>query len=101
MCHGWKFNVRGECVDLPTSESTIASTIKPKAAIRALAVQEYGDLIWVHFAPNASKDSLPIFEFAQMPPEQRFVSKKFQQCNWAQAVEGSIDTAHFSYLNAN
>ena len=99
--HGWKFNVRGECVDLPTSESTIASTIKPKAAIRALAVQEYGDLIWVHFGPNASKDSLPIFEFAQLPQEQRFVSKKFQQCNWAQAVEGGIDTAHFSYLHAN
>ena len=58
-------------------------------------------MIWVHFAPNASKDSLPIFEFAQLPPEQRFVSKKFQQCNWAQAVEGGIDTAHFSYLHAN
>jgi hypothetical protein len=36
-----------------------------------------------------------------LPPEHRFVSKKFQQCNWAQAVEGGLDTAHFSYLHAN
>ena len=99
--HGWKFNVRGECVDLPTSDATIASTLKPKAAIRALAVEEYGDIIWVHFSQTASRDTLPTFEFAELPEEQRFVSKKFQQCNWAQAVEGGIDTAHFSYLHAN
>ena len=35
-----------------------------------------------------------------VPPEQRFVGKKFQQCNWAQACEGGLDTAHFSYLHA-
>ena len=35
-----------------------------------------------------------------MPPAHRFVSKKFQQCNWAQACEGGLDTAHFSYLHA-
>jgi hypothetical protein len=27
------------------------------------------------------------------------VSKKLQQCNWAQAAEGGIDTAHFSFLH--
>ena len=43
---------------------------------------------------------LPQFEFATLPPEHRFVSKKFQQCNWAQACEGGLDTAHFSYLHA-
>ena len=34
-----------------------------------------------------------------MPPEHRFVSKKLQQCNWAQSAEGGIDTAHFSFLH--
>src|SRR5687768_1886575 len=29
----------------------------------------------------------------------RFVSKKLQQCNWAQACEGGLDTAHFSFLH--
>ena len=27
------------------------------------------------------------------------MSKKLQQCNWAQACEGALDTAHFSFLH--
>ena len=49
---------------------------------------------------RATRPELPQFEFATLPPEHRFVSKKFQQCNWAQACEGGLDTAHFSYLHA-
>jgi len=98
--HGWKFNAQGDCVDLPTSPPEIADRIKPKAKIRALPVAEWGDIIWVY--PGAGEPpELPRFEFATLPPEHRFVSKKFQQCNWAQAVEGGLDTAHFSYLHAN
>jgi len=98
--HGWKFDAAGRCVDLPTSEPKVAERLKPKAAIRALQVREYGDLVWVHFG-DGEPPPLPVFEFAELPAAQRFVSKKFQQCNWAQAVEGGLDTAHFSYLHAN
>jgi phthalate 4,5-dioxygenase len=97
--HGWKFDIDGQCIDLPTSEPDIAAATRPKAAIRALKVEEYGDIIWAHF--GESPPPLPRFEFAELPAEHRFVSKKFQQCNWAQAVEGGLDTAHFSYLHAN
>ena len=34
-----------------------------------------------------------------LPASHRFVSKKLQQCNWAQACEGGLDTAHFSFLH--
>jgi hypothetical protein len=43
---------------------------------------------------------LPEMEFAMVPPAHRFVTKKLQECNWAQAAEGGIDTAHFSFLHA-
>lgn len=98
--HGWKFDTQGNCVDLPTSPPEIAERMKPKAKIRALSVQEWGDIIWVHLN-DGQPPALPQFEFATLPPEHRFVSKKLQQCNWAQAVEGGLDTAHFSYLHAN
>ena len=29
----------------------------------------------------------------------RYVSKKWQDCNWVQSLEGAIDTAHFSFLH--
>jgi hypothetical protein len=36
---------------------------------------------------------------ALVPPTQRYVSKKWQDCNWVQALEGSIDTAHFTFAH--
>ena len=34
-----------------------------------------------------------------MPASHRYVSKKWQDCNWVQALEGSIDTAHFTFAH--
>lgn len=97
--HGWKFDVTGACVDVPTSSPDIAARIMPKARIRALTAREWAGLVWVWFGETPAP-ALPQFEFATVPAAHRFVSKKLQQCNWAQAVEGGLDTAHFSFLHA-
>ena len=34
-----------------------------------------------------------------MPAAQRFVSKRLQECNWLQAMEGGIDSSHVSWLH--
>lgn len=96
--HGWKFDRFGTCIDMPNASETVSAKLKPRANIRALHVEECGDVIWVYFGD--SPPPLPDFEYLAVPAEQRFVSKKFQQCNWAQAVEGGLDTSHFSYLHA-
>ena len=97
--HGWKFDAAGRCVDIPTVTADIAERLKPRARIRALATAEAGDIVWAWFGAG-EPPALPDFEFAAVPAEQRFVGKKLQQCNWAQACEGGLDTAHFSYLHA-
>lgn len=97
--HGWKFDADGQCIDLPTAAPEVAEQLRAKAAIRALQVAEYGDIIWAYMGLGEAPP-LPKFEFAELPSSQRFVAKKWQQCNWAQAVEGGLDTAHFSYLHA-
>ncbi|HIM35753.1 MAG TPA: ring-hydroxylating oxygenase subunit alpha [Pseudomonadales bacterium] len=97
--HGWKFDVHGNCVDIPNASTEVASRLKPNAGIRALQVREWGDVIWA-FLGDGEAPELPQFEFAKVPSSHRFVSKKFQQCNWAQACEGGLDTAHFSFLHA-
>ncbi len=97
--HGWKFDVSGACVDVPTAAPEIAERIKPKAAIRALTVREQAGVVWAWFGDGPAP-ALPQFEFANVPASHCFVSKKLQQCNWAQACEGGLDTAHFSFLHA-
>jgi phenylpropionate dioxygenase-like ring-hydroxylating dioxygenase large terminal subunit len=96
--HGWKFDVDGRCVDLPTMppESRYRDTV----GLTAYPTREWGDLVWAYMGPrDVERPDVPAIEFALMPPSHRFVSKKLQQCNWAQACEGAIDTAHFSFLH--
>ena len=42
---------------------------------------------------------LPMLEFAMLEPGQRYVTKQLFECNWAQIMEGDLDTAHFSFLH--
>jgi phenylpropionate dioxygenase-like ring-hydroxylating dioxygenase large terminal subunit len=95
--HGWKFDVEGNCVDLPTSppESTYKDTIK----LLAYPVREWGDIVWVYMGPREEIPELPQLELGLVPTAHRYVSKKWQDCNWVQSLEGAIDTAHFSFLH--
>ena len=34
-----------------------------------------------------------------VPTEQSFTSKRLQECNWLQAMEGGIDSSHVSFLH--
>jgi hypothetical protein len=42
---------------------------------------------------------LPEWEFALVPPENTFMSKRLQESNWLQAMEGGIDSSHVSFLH--
>jgi len=96
--HGWKFDLDGNCVDLPTSppESAYKDTIK----LLAYPAREWADMIWVYMGPRDKMPELPQLELGLVPASSRFVSKKWQDCNWVQSLEGAIDTAHFSFLHA-
>ncbi|OFX06710.1 MAG: ring-hydroxylating oxygenase subunit alpha [Alphaproteobacteria bacterium RIFCSPHIGHO2_12_FULL_66_14] len=95
--HGWKFDIDGNCVDLPTSppESAYKDTIK----LLAYPTREWGDMIWVYMGPREKMPELPQLEMGLVPASSRFVTKKWQDCNWVQSLEGGIDTAHFSFLH--
>jgi phenylpropionate dioxygenase-like ring-hydroxylating dioxygenase large terminal subunit len=49
--------------------------------------------------PPDRQPPLPEWEFATVPDNQRFVSKRWQECNWLQALEGGIDSSHVSFLH--
>lgn len=95
--HGWKFDVHGRCVDMPTMPP--GSGFRDRLRTGAYPTRGWGDVVWAYLGPPALEPALPQLEFALVPPSHRFVSKKLQQCNWAQACEGALDTAHFSFLH--
>ena len=95
--HGWKFDISGQCVDMPTSFPDLNA--KDKMRIKAYPAREWGGMVWAYMGPPEKMQELPHIEMALVPPSHRFVSKKWQDCNWAQALEGSIDTSHFTYTH--
>ena len=100
--HGWKFDVRGQCLEVTTmaKDAPTYENLRERARITAYPTQEWGEFIWAYLGPLAAMPPLPDMEFALVGPAHRYVSKKLQECNWAQSAEGAVDTAHFSFLHA-
>lgn len=95
--HGWKFDVAGQCVDMPNEPP--ASTFKDKVNITAYPTEEAGGVVWVYMGPPELKPQRPQFEWASVPENQRYVHKRIQHSNYLQNVEGEIDSAHVSFLH--
>ena len=96
--HGWKYDVSGQCVDLPSEaeETGMRSRIK----LKSYPCLELGGAIWTYMGPPERKPAPPGLEWTQVAPERRFVSKRFQECNYLQAIEGGIDSSHVSFLHS-
>src|SRR5258708_39481519 len=41
----------------------------------------------------------PAYEWIDMPPAQRHVSKRLQESNYLQAMEGGLDSIHSTFLH--
>ncbi|MSP00783.1 MAG: ring-hydroxylating oxygenase subunit alpha [Acetobacteraceae bacterium] len=98
--HGWKFATNGRCLAIPTLEPGPArDRAEQNVRLPAYPTREAGGFIWAYLGPREQMPELPELEFLTLPASHVFVSKKLQQCNWAQSCEGGLDTAHFSFLH--
>lgn len=98
--HGWKFGTDGKCLEIPNVPSTFnVEALKQKAAITAYPVREAGGMIWVYMGPKDKLPELPAFEWLGVPSTQNHVSRWLQRTNWAQGMEGEIDSSHVSWLH--
>ncbi len=95
--HGWKFDVAGNCVDMPNERPE--TDFKHKVRIKSYSAAEWGGYIWVYMGPADRKPPLPEFEWATLPPEHRWQRKWHYSANYMQGLEGELDTCHTSFLH--
>jgi phenylpropionate dioxygenase-like ring-hydroxylating dioxygenase large terminal subunit len=95
--HGWKFDTEGQCLDMPNLPPEDQFASKMKAA--AYKVTERGGLVWVYMGQRENAPPLPEIEGLALPDTERVVYCNQRECNWLQALEGDIDTSHFSFLH--
>jgi phthalate 4,5-dioxygenase oxygenase subunit len=99
LYHGWKVDVEGNIMEMSSEppESGFAAKVKHKS----YPTREAGGFIWTYMGPA---NDMPEFEepvFAPTPDTKVSVTKILIDCNWAQILEGAIDSAHSSSLHAS
>jgi phthalate 4,5-dioxygenase len=95
--HGWKYDTSGVCVDLPSEPSS--SRMKTHVKIKAYPVFEAGGVVWTYMGRPEQLPEVPDYEWLRVPSTHSAVSKTLQGCNFMQAIEGGIDTAHVGFLH--
>jgi nitrite reductase/ring-hydroxylating ferredoxin subunit len=95
--HGWKYDVTGQCVDLPSEGAN--GPMRKRIKLTSYPCIELGGVVWTYMGPPEQKPEPPGIEWAHVAPERRFISKRLQESNWLQALEGGIDSSHVSFLH--
>ena len=98
LYHGWKYDVTGQCVDMPSVPAE--QDFKHKVRAKAYRTTERAGVIWVYMGERAEAPPLPALQILDAPDDEINVGFVMRECNYLQALEGEIDTAHFGYLHA-
>lgn len=97
--HGWKFDRHGDCVDMPSEPA--GTPLQARVKIKAYPCVERGGIVWAYMGPKDKMPAPPDFEWTRAPATHRHVSKTYEDCNYLQAMEGGLDTAHSSFAHNN
>ncbi len=96
--HGWKYDVNGQCVEVPSEpkENGFCNKIK----LKSYPCIDLGGVIWTYMGPLELKPAEPAFEWVDLPDSHRFISRRSQENNYLQALEGGIYSSHVSFLHS-
>src|SRR6188508_2718655 len=84
--HGWKFDTAGNCTDMPSEPAE--SNFKTKVHARAYPTKEVAGLVWTYMGPAELMPELPNYGWTQVPEANVHFSRRIQECNYLQAIEG-------------
>jgi nitrite reductase/ring-hydroxylating ferredoxin subunit len=99
LFHGWVVGRDGTVVEAP-SEPAERGNFAAKVRTQRYHVREEAGLVWV-FIGSGEPAPFPAFPFTALPLDHIDVAQVPGRCNWAQLLEGQIDSAHVSHLHSS
>jgi phthalate 4,5-dioxygenase oxygenase subunit len=97
LYHGWKFAVDGEILEMASEP---AESRMRHLRHAAYPTQEAGGFVWVWMGPTEAMRPFEAPAWAPTAMVRTSIVKMHAACNWAQVLEGSIDSAHSSSLHS-
>ena len=97
--HGWKYDVTGQCIEVPSepAESGFCQKIK----LKSYPLVERGGVLWTYMgAAGQAAAAAGVGVRHGARASRASSSKRLQECNWLQAMEGGIDSSHVSFLHS-
>ena len=95
--HGLKFDRTGKCVEVPSAPNS--PQVCTRMNSKGYPCIELGGVVWTYMGPADKMPAPPEVEWCTLPESHVFVSRRIQECNYLQAMEGGIDTAHVSFVH--
>jgi phenylpropionate dioxygenase-like ring-hydroxylating dioxygenase large terminal subunit len=95
--HGWKYDVDGNVVETPAELP--GSDFKKKIRHTAYPMREAAGIVFAYLGPRDEMPLFPNYEWTQVSPDQTYVTKCLQKCNYLQGLEGECDSSHLSFLH--
>jgi phthalate 4,5-dioxygenase oxygenase subunit len=95
--HGWKFDTAGHCIDMPTEPGAFG--FRDRIALASYPAREAGGMIWTYLGPPELEPVFPEYDWMKLPRDRYAVMKVGERTNYAQALEGAIDSSHSWFLH--
>ena len=99
LYHGWKMDVVGNVVDMASEPQ--GSGLVQKVKHKAYPVKEWAGFVWAYMGPPEHQPEFVPPPWAPTEHTRLAVAKIIIPCNWAQILEGQIDSAHSSSLHSS
>lgn len=99
LYHGWKMDVHGNIMEMVSEPESSAMTEKVKH--KAYPVQEWGGFVWAYLGAQENQPEFVPPQWAPTKETRVSVGKAILPANWAQILEGAIDSAHSSSLHSS
>ena len=99
LFHGWKIDVSGEVVDVP-SEPSERERFGRKVKVRHFPTREAGGVVWAYVGAG-EPSPFPDFPFTHLPADRIKIVPVPINSNWLQGIEGQIDSSHVSILHSS
>ena len=99
LYHGWKMDVEGNVLEMVSEP--VASGFAHKVKHLAYPVKEWGGFVWAYMGPPETQPEFQPPAWAPTADAKVTIAKAIIPCNWAQILEGAIDSAHSSSLHSS